>query len=130
MAAEKGINFKVMKGVAVICSGILSKKVKYNGEPIDITSDDDNGYRTYLSAPGTKSIDVSIEGVMKDEVLQGLYIGDDVMMTDVILEFSNGDEIAGDFYLSGLSVDYTHDDAVKFSCDLLSSGEFTFTAAP
>lgn len=130
MAAEKGISFKIKKGTAVICAGIMSKKVKYGGEPIDITSDDDNGYRTFLFAEsGTKSIDVSIEAVMKDKVLFMLIINDERMLTDVYLEFSNGDKITGDFYLSNYNEDYTHDAAVKFSADLLSSGPYVFDSA-
>lgn len=127
MAAEKGLLFQVKKGAAVICSGIASKKIKYNGDAIEITSDDDNGFRTFLGASGTKSIDVSIEGVAKDSVLRNLILNDTRMMTDVSLHFSNGDVISGNFYLASFDEDYQHDDAVKFSAELQTSGAYTFT---
>ena len=130
MAADKGINFKIKKGVAVICSGIMSKKLKYNGEPIEITSDDDLGFRTFHSATGTKSIDISFEGVLKDTVLRAIVIADSRLLTDVFFEFANGDKITGNFFLASYDEDYQHDDAVKISGELQTSGAYTFVAAP
>ena len=130
MAASKGLLFQIKKSGNVICSGIASKKIKYNGEPIEITSDDDTGYRTFLAETGTKSLDVSIEGVAKDTVLRDLILTDARMLTGVSLNFSNGDTITGDFFLASFDEDYQHDDAVKFSAELQSSGIYTFVNAP
>lgn len=53
-------------GSAVL--GIREKGVTINGEPIDVTSDDDNGWRKLLTEAGEHSVDISISGVTKDDV--------------------------------------------------------------
>jgi predicted secreted protein len=48
MAASKGSTWLIKKTAAVICAGVVSKDVKYNGEPIDISSDDSAGWRELM----------------------------------------------------------------------------------
>ena len=57
MAAAKGRSLLIKKGSTVL-AGMRTKGVAINGEPIDITSDDDSGYRTLLSDVGTLSVDL------------------------------------------------------------------------
>lgn len=129
MAGDKGIELKIKKSGSVICSGVTTKDIKYNGEPIDITSDDDLGWRTLLSEPGLQSIDISFEGVAKDSVLRTLVITEARMLTGVSIVYPNGDTLAGSFYMAGFSEKGETNDAIKFSCELQSSGKPTFTAA-
>jgi predicted secreted protein len=112
----------IKRNNAVICAGIASKKLKYNGERIIITSDDDNGFETSLASSGTRSLDIALEGVEKDGILQGLINADNRMLTNVIVEYKDGDIYYGSFFLANFETDYKHDDAVKFSAELKSSG--------
>ena len=127
MAASKGRNLLIKKGAVVICAGILSKDIKFNGEAIDITSDDDSGWRSLLSEAGVMSIDVSFEGVTKDAVLRTLAVTTSRMLTDVTLVFPNGDIVDGDFFLSAYSEKGETNDAIKFSAELQSSGVMVYT---
>jgi predicted secreted protein len=109
----------------------MSKTFTVGGEPVDITSDDDGGYRTLLAEAGVKTLDISFEGVTKNNDLRSAILtGLDLMLTDISLEFPNGDTIAVDFFFTSLEETGAHNDAVKFSGSMQSSGEWTYTPAP
>lgn len=122
MTATLGSSLKLMLGNSVFFSGVTSKKIKYNGDGIDITSDDDNGFRALLSASGTKSIDVSIEGIAKSSAIRGLIMNDTRLVSGVYILLATGERIEADFFISGYSEDYISDDVVKCSFDLMSTG--------
>ena len=129
MAANIGRNFKINRGSTVI-AGVRSKGAAFNGEPVDVTSDDDAGFRTLLNDVGVESIDLSVEGVTKDNDLRSAALsGTSLMLTDVNLEWPNGDTLSGNFFLSSLEETGPTQDAVTFSATLQSSGEWTYTAA-
>jgi len=122
VAAQLGLNVKVMLDDAVICSGITGKKIKYNGDPIDITADDGAGFRELLSQSSTRSIDISVEGIAKSAVIKSLILDDTRLVDGVYVLFETGERIQSAFYISGYAEDFITDDVVKCSFDLLSSG--------
>ena len=129
MAASAGRELLIKKGVSVI-AGVRTKTVTINGEPIDVTSDDDSGFRTMLSTAGLRSIDLSVEGVTKDAVLRAIVAGtSSQLLTDITIEYPNGDIIDGDFYLVNIEESGEYQDALTFSASLQSSGPFTYTPA-
>lgn len=126
MAAAKGRDLLVKQGSTVI-AGIRTKGVSVNGEPIDVTTDDDAGYRTLLADAGTYSIDLSIEGVTKDDTLRALIMaGGSLMLTDITVEYPDGHTLAGNFFLASLEETGTYNEAVTFSGSLQSSGTWTY----
>lgn len=132
MAANIGRNMKILKS-SVELLGIRTKSFSINGTPIDITTDDDLGYRTLLAEAGEKSIDISFDGITKDAVLRAIINGGTTahMLTDVTLEYANGDTITGcDWFLTNLDESGTYNDAVTFSGSMQSSGAWTYTPAP
>ena len=130
MAAQKGRSLTVKKGGTTI-AGVQTKSISYAGEPIDITGDDDAGYRTLLGNPGLETLDISCEGVTKDTVLRGLSLnsGGTTQATDWSLLFPNGDTITGNFNISSYEENGVHNDAIKFTMSLVSSGAWVYTAA-
>ena len=129
MPANVGRNLKIKRGGTVIAA-VRNKTISVAGEPIDITSDDDDGYRTLLSVAGQRSIDMSVEGVTKDSILRtAMLSGTSLMLTDITVEWPNGDGLSGDFFLNSLEESGAYNDAVTFSGSLQSSGEYTFTPA-
>ena len=130
MASSIGRDFVVKKAGTAI-AGVRTKTVTFNGEPVDVTSDDDNGFRTMLSGAGQKSIDMSVEGLTKDDVLRGAALsGSSLLLTDVTVEYPNGDTISGDFFMNSLEETGTYNDAMTFTASFQSSGAFTYTPAP
>jgi predicted secreted protein len=123
----------VKKGASRLL-GINAKSIAVAKEPIDITTDEDNGFRLLAEEAGTKSLDISFSGVTKDAVLRGLIMsGSSQLYTDITIEYppvggqSAGDTISGDFYLNGLTENGGGSDgAIAFDGTLQSSGEWTY----
>ena len=119
----------------IAIAGVNSKSIAIAKEPIDITTDEDNGYRTLLSEAGTKSLDISISGVTKDTLLRSLIMTEQSMLlTDISIQYppygaqSTGDTITGDFYFNGFTENGGGSDgAVEFDGTLQSSGAWTYT---
>lgn len=117
-------------------AGINSKSLALAKEPIDITTDEDNGYRTLLAEAGTKSLDISFSGVTKDTLLRSLIMTEQSMLlTDITIQYppygaqAAGDTISGDFYFNGFTENGGGSDgAVEFDGTLQSSGSWTYTA--
>ena len=126
----------IVKKGAVRLAGINSKSMSIAKEAIDITTDEDNGYRTLLATAGTKTLDLSFSGVTKDLVLRQLIIVEQSQLyTDITLELppvgaqTTGDTISGDFYFNSLSESGgASDGVIEFDGALQSSGAWTYTA--
>jgi len=135
MAGAASRDLLIKKG-ATRLAGINSKSIAVAKEPIDITTDEDNGFRTLLDVAGTKTLDISFSGVTKDAVLRGLIMsGSSQLYTDITIEYppvgaeATGATIAGDFYLGNLTENGSSPDGtIEFDGTLQSSGEWTFTA--
>lgn len=130
MAATKGRVMTIKKNSTVV-AGLMTKSLSYAGEPIDITSDDDLGFRTLATFPGTESLDLSGEGVTKNTTLRALCLnaGGTLQASDWSFEFANGDTITGNFNITAYEESGAHNDAEKFTISLQSSGSWTYTAA-
>jgi predicted secreted protein len=115
--------------------GINSKSISVAKEPIDITTDEDNGYRLLLDVAGTKTMDISFSGITKDLTLRGIIMTDGgQLLTDIEIEFppvgaqSSGDTITGDFFFNGHNENGGGSDgAIEFDGTLQSSGVWTYT---
>lgn len=132
MAAGVGRKLLIKKAGTDL-AGVQNKSIATAASAIDITSDDDLGYRTFLAEAGEMSIDLSVDGVTKDAVLRNLIVNGGTtsqLLTDITINYENGDVISGDFFLDSHTDNGTYNDAVKFSATLKSSGQWTFTPAP
>jgi predicted secreted protein len=128
MAAANGRELKVLKNNVVI-AGVRTKTVAIAGAPVDITTDDDQGFRTMLGEAGTYSIDLTVEGVTKDDTLRAVILaGGSLLLTDITIEYPDGGEISGDFFLASVEDSGEYADALTFSASLQSSGAWTYTA--
>ena len=100
---------------------------------VDITDGEANGWRTLLVKPGTKSVDLSISGVMVEDeynkLLQRYY--DDANTAHYSLEINHpadsggtgtDQKEVGKFFLQSLETTGEHAGAVTFSATFLSSG--------
>ena len=126
----------IIKKNAVRWLGITSKGVSIAKEAIDITSDEDNGYRTLLDDVGSKTLDISFSGVTKDTTIRTLINTDGSQLyTDITVEFppvgaqTTGDTISGSFFLN--SVSETGGDSngtISFDGALQSSGCLLYTS--
>lgn len=123
-----GRKLKIKKG-GVTLLGIRSKTFTYNGEPIDLTDGEDDGFRVLDEETGERSIDISFDGVVKDSIFRDLALGQEasLFLDDITLEWPNGDVLTGNFYLSSFEETGAYKDALTMSGQLQSSGPWEFT---
>lgn len=123
MAAAVGRTLTLTYGGAVI-AGARTKTITINGTPVDITSDDDSGYRTLLEASGEKQIDISIEGLAKDDVLVEALANNGTLIAEAVLTLPSGATITGDFRLNSLEMGAPYNEAITFTAELQSTGSW------
>jgi len=126
MAAASGREIYVSKGATRLLGG-RTKSLSLNGEAVDITSDDDSGWRTFLAEFGVQSVDVEVEGVLKDDVLIEAWFDNDLAAYTVTI--TGIGTFTGSWKLSSVPLTGAHDGSIDYSGSLQSSGEITYTPA-
>lgn len=126
MASEVGRKLKILRDTTVI-AGVRTKSMTLAGEPIDVTTDDDEGKRKLLEESATESIDLSVEGLTKDENLIAVAAGGGTRIESYTIELPWGGEITGQFRLNNVDLGAEHTDAITFSAEIHSAGSWTYT---
>lgn len=113
---------------------VQSKAFTINAEPVDVTTDDDDGWRTLLADPGVRSIEVTVSGIADDEaVLADIFAASDLDKTlqiDLPSSLTTPGNLSGNFFVS--SMEYSGgspDGACEFSITFMSNGAVTYTAS-
>lgn len=118
----------------VAVAALRTKTLTMANEPVDVTSDDDVGFRKLLQDPGTKTLDISFEGVAKDVPSLNALISLATSGTDILDNFSllfpAIGTIAGEFIVSSFEIGAPYNEAATFSCSLQSAGAYTFVSIP
>lgn len=129
MASEVGRNVKIKRAGTTI-AGVRTKSMTFGSEAIDVTTDDDTGKRTLLEASGSENIDLSVEGLTKDENLLEVAAGGGTRIEEYTIELPWGGSIVGDFRLNSVEMGAEYTDAVTFTAEIQSTGDWTYTPAP
>jgi TP901-1 family phage major tail protein len=127
MGANSGRKLLVKKDDTLL-AGVRTKGVAINREPIDITNDDDDGWRALLAEPGEKQVDINVGGVTKDEVLRAAAVNGEVL-EDLTIEYPDGSKLEGDFFLNSFNETGEYNDAITFEATFQSSGPIDYTPA-
>lgn len=106
--------------------GVREKGIKLDGAPIDVSSDEDNGWMTILSEPGEKKVEISLSGVTKSPHLKADWFAGQHEKA-VSIEYPDGRVLSGQFFLSSFSEKGPYKDATTFEATLVSNGEINFT---
>lgn len=130
---SKARSLTVKRGSSpTLIASVRTKSIKINGEPIDITTDDDSGWKKLLDEPGIVSAEISVAGILKDETLatEAVSTTDRVQAT----EFgwpgaSTAGKLAGDFFLSSFTITGEYQNAATFEATFVSTGAVALTAA-
>ncbi len=121
---------RVINSVPTTIAAIQSKNPTFAREAIDVTTDDDNGWRTLLAEPGNQQVDLSFQGVSEDDDLLDAIFAGSAAFEDIIIVFPSGATVRGNFFLNNLSFTGETKDKVTFEGELQSSGEPVRTPAP
>lgn len=114
-------------------AGVQTRSVSITNDYVDVTSDDDNGWRTLLSDPGLRSVEVTIGGITTDEVLLAeimkASITGETLSATLPSSLTTPGTLSGTYLVSGFEQSGDHDGEVSFSATFMSSGEVTYTAS-
>lgn len=121
---------------SVTLVGVRTRAFSVSNEHVDVTNDDDSGWRTLLADPGLRSIEVTVGGITSDEILVNEVMKasiegeplDVLLPTGTAAGVSTPGKLAGTFFCSSFEQTGEHDGAVEFSATFMSSGEITYTA--
>ena len=116
--------------------GVRTRGFTVSNEYVDVTTDDDTGWRTLLSSPGLRSIEVTVGGITQDEILLALIMAASVASTTVDANLPTGTAsgvvtpgtLSGAFLVSSYEQTGEHDGAAEFSATFMSTGTISYTA--
>lgn len=130
MAATVGQLFKLYWGDESPQPGVAcrTKSLSLNGEGVDVTQDDANGWQTFISTLGQRSVELSVDGIAIDEVLVADWFAGTILQS-ASLVFQSGAIVAGTFLMPTVSIGAPYNEGVTFEATLQSSGVVTFTPA-
>jgi len=129
MPKATGRELVIKKGSAIIAA-IRNKTISWNGEPIDVTTDDDAGFRTLLDAQGQENIDISGDGITDADILKDIALDPTAskLLTDITIAWVDSTAIiAGDFKLISYEETGPYQDSRTFTFSMQSSGLWTYT---
>lgn len=106
--------------------GVREKGIEMNGEAIDVTSDENDGWRVVLQEAGQNEVTISLSGVTKDTTLKQAWFSG-LRTQTAVLTYPDGGVISGVFYLQSHTETGTYNDATTFEAELISSGVITYT---
>jgi len=130
----KGRAFVLKRGdgatveVFTTVGGVRTTNMTINNNPVDV-SDNASGWQKMLADGGIQSIEVSLDGIVKNNAVFEALLQDafDRVPVSVQLESGNADVYQGVVVVASLQRSGAHDGAETFSATLQSDGAFTFT---
>lgn len=124
--ARVGRELKLTRGGFVI-AGVRTKGFSINRNPVDITNDDDDGYRALLVDPGEIQIDLTVDGVTKNSELREASLSTNPVFEDLTLEWPDGFTLTMDWFLASFEENGAYNEAITFSAQFQGSGIPTVT---
>ena len=110
--------------------GLQTKVLKFSAHPVDSThSDSPNGWREHLSGAGTKSTEITAEGLFvnsaADALIRAHFFAQSIARFEMSwLEFG---VLSGPFLIPQLSYSGNFQSEARFEIDLVSTGEIVFS---
>lgn len=137
MVAQKG-NLVLLKAdltsalpqVFSTIAGLRTTSWTVNGEDVDVTTKDDDGWQQRLAGAGVRSISISAAGIFQDSAAEDTIRqwAFDQTINPFQLIFENGDRLEGQFQISTYERAGDHDAAETYALTLTSHGAPTYTA--
>ena len=127
---DKGRALLLKRGTAaseVTLAGVRTKSMSINGEPIDVTNDDDAGWRTMLDMPGELSVEFSCSGVAKNHTLLAEALSSTDRVQSTLLLWTGGGKLQGNFFVVSYSETGEYQGGVTFEATFQSQGAVTYT---
>jgi len=116
--------------------GVRTRGFTVTNDYVDVTTDDDSGWRTLLADPGLRSIEVTVGGITQDEILladmMAASVATDTVDANLPTGTANGvvtaGKLSGSFLISSYEQTGEHDGSAEFTATFMSTGTITYTA--
>lgn len=109
--------------------GVRTKGYTITNDYVDVTTDDDDGWRTLLADPGLRSMEVTVGGISSDQKLIAEITKVSITGETITIQLpTTTGTLAGLFMISSFEQTAEHDGAVEFTASFMSSGVITYTA--
>ncbi len=131
MAAQLGTVFKIIKGGQVVAQ-CRAKSLKIGNEPVDITNDGSSGFRALANKFAGRAIDISLDGIadqsfdLRDHCTAHNTTGAINPVINSLRIESATWAIIGSFMAVSYEEQGSFDDAIKFSAELQSTGQWAY----
>lgn len=114
---------------SVVIAGVRTRGYTITNDYVDVTTDDEAGWRTLLATPGMRSVEVTVGGLTKNQVLLAEIMGASITGETLTVQLpTTTGTLAGLFLLSSYEETGEHDGAVEFTATFMSAGVVTYTA--
>ena len=128
MAAASG-RALILEWDAVALAGVRTRGYTITNDYVDVTTDDELGWRTLLATPGMRSVEVTVGGITKDQVLLAEIMKSSITGETLTTQLpTTTGTLAGLFLISSYEETGEHDGAVEFTATFMSAGVVTYTA--
>ena len=138
MTAQKGKLFLLKADTAggspqafTTIAGLRTTALTVNGEEVDVTTKDDDGWQQRLAGAGVRSLSVSASGLFQDsaaeETVRQWAFDQSINLFEIT--FENGDRLECRFQISNYERSGDHDGAETYSLTLSSDGAPAYVAA-
>lgn len=118
---------------STLLTGVRTRTFTQNNEYIDVTTDDESGWRTLLADPATRSVEVTVGGITKDEALiadiNAANIATATLQMALPSSLTTPGNLSGSFLISSFEYNAEHDGAFEFSVTFMSTGAITYVAS-
>lgn len=126
LGREVKFKFGAGDGPLVEIPGCKEKGISRQGQPVDVTSDEDGGWRELLGTIGMRSLDINISGVTRSDILHNAWHGGDATCFGTFeITYPNGRRLTGGCCLVNYEETGSVADAVAFTSQFQSTGAVT-----
>ena len=124
-----GRNMRIMQGIGspVLIAGARTDNLTIAHEPVDITSKDDDGWRTLLADVGVSSVTADAECVLKNDVLLAVLMARTALLEQLEITIDGLGTFAGDFMMTNGQLGAPMAEAIRLNVTFESSGVITWT---
>jgi TP901-1 family phage major tail protein len=118
---------------SVTLAGVRTRGLTVTSDYVDVTNDDDAGWRVLLSDPAVRSVESQVGGITKNDVLLADLMAANIASAPLEITLPSAlatkGTLTGTFLISSYEQNGEHDGAVEFSATFMSTGVVTFTPA-
>lgn len=136
---QNGRDLKILMDGTVIAA-VNTKSMTVDLQPVDVTSDDDEGFATFLDRPGRRAMSLEVGGFVTDTILRDLAFGGGAggsVATPFGMQWMDAAtgitsvayEIEGNFIMSNYTESGDTEGAIGFTATFQSSGPFNTVTA-